>query len=1173
LFSEFNQQKHSEIMKNDLQKHALFRKIMKLTLHQLIILLILTGVSFGGTGISNAQDVLHKQLSLDIKDQPIKEVLSKIESKANVKFAYTREAIDSTDPISIKANNEKLYEVLDKLLKPRKINYQNIGQQIVLNKYLSLDIRNLLKDEDVQELLSGKVTTEDGDPIPGVNIVLKGTTTGMVTDIEGHYSLLVPDLSGTLIFSYIGYKSIEVPINGRTTIDVTLIEDVQRLGEVVVVGYNSQANKDITGSVSVVDMEALKSIPANSAAQALQGQSSGVNVINSGVPGGRSNINIRGISSFGDTQPLVLVDGVQADINDINASDIESMQVLKDAGAAAIYGVRGSNGVIIITTKKGKSGAPKLNYDTYYGMQLPLRGNVFNLLNSQDFARLTKVANPGTSLFKNGMPDFMYRGSGGSGVAMAGDAAVDPSKYFLDPFNSSNNYLIQEVNKLGTDWFHEIFKVAPMQNHNLTLSGGTDKSNYLLSLGYLNQQGTLIETFLKRYSARVNTEFKLKRNIRVGQNAYLFYRQNKDLSNGNPISWTYRTMPIIPVYDIKGNFGGTFAGPELGASSNPVAVQKNKLNDRSNSWNVVGNVYAEVDFLQHFTARTSFGGALENQYYTNFNFTRYNNTEGNNDPNSFNENALYNSNTIWTNTINYDNIFGNHNVKVMIGSEAIRNYGRSIGGSRTGFFSTDINYLVLNTGTENVTNYSNAYENTLFSLFSNLNYSYDDKYLLGLTVRRDGSSKFGSEKRYGVFPSFSAGWRISNESFMKNVDWVNDLKIKGSYGILGSQNNVSPDNAYSLYGGNFRNAYYDITGSSNSIQQGFFQTRIGNPNTKWEQNIISNLGFDATLLNYKVDFSFEYYKKSINGLLFSKPLPATVGGATPPTVNIGDIQNTGFDISARYEVELNTDLQFTIGTNVTTYKNKVVAIPGPGYFDAAGTQVLGNVVRNQEGEPVSSFFGYDVIGLFKDEDDVSSSPTQTDAAPGRFKYRDVNRDGTITPDDRTFIGNPNPDFTYGLNLGLNYRGFDFSAIFYGSEGNEVHNQILNYTHFFSGYAGGKSNVLLNAWTPENTNTNIPKIESQGSFSTSGVANSYYIEDGSYLRLKSLIFGYSIHPDILQKYSVNKLRLYVQAANLFTFTKYTGLDPELGGSSSAFGVDYAYYPNNEQSFLLGINVSF
>lgn len=1027
-----------------------------------------------------------------------------------------------------------------------------------------------------QTPVKGKVTAaDDQQPIAGASILLKGNTTnGTSTNADGTFTINAAP-GATLIVSYIGYVTQEIPVGNQTTISVVLTPSVTSLSEVVITGYSSERKKDITGSVSIVDMKALKSIPAGSAVQALQGQAAGVNVISSGAPGSPSNIFIRGISSFGNAQPLVLVDGVQAELNDVSADDIESMQVLKDAGAASIYGVRGSNGVIIVTTKKGKSGAPVITYDAYYGSQQPLKGNVFNLLNSQNFATLTKQAYPNTSLFQNGIPDFSYRGPGATGVGNAGSAAVDPSKYNFDAANPASNYLIQALNKSGTDWFHELFKTAPMTNHNLTASGGTDKSNYLVSLGYFNQQGTMIESYLKRYSARVNTQFKVKNNVRVGENMYVFYKQNPgfdNLSSGNPIAWTYRNMPVIPVYDIKGNYGGTFTGPELGSSSNPVAVQKNTVNNKSNTWDIVGNIFAEVDFLKHFTARTSIGGTIDNQYYTNFTFTPYNNSEGNTNPNSFAESALYNSTTMWTNTLTYLNTFGKHNLKVIAGSEAIRNYGRFLTGSSSGLFSTSFDYLSLSNGTTNITNASSAYNNTLFSVFGRADYSFDDKYLLGVTVRRDGSSRFGANRRYGVFPSFSAGWRVTGEEFMKNVTWLNDLKIRGSYGVLGSQNNVSPANAFTLFGGNFANAYYDITGAA-KLSQGFAQISIGNPNTGWEENIVTNIGFDASILNNKLDISLEYYKKSINGLLFTQPLPASAGGATAPTVNIGDIQNKGVDLAATYRGTVNNDLKFTIGANITTYKNEVVNIPNPGYFDAANTQNLGTVIRNQVGQPVSSFFGYKVLGLFQSDADVSTSPTQSGAAPGRFKYQDVNGDGQISAADRTFLGNPNPDFTYGLNLGVTYRNFDFSTTLFGSQGNEIYNTIKSFTHFFSTYVGAKSNDLLNAWSPTNTGSSIPKIESTGSFSSSGVSNSFYVEDGSFLKMRSLVIGYTVSPSTLKRLGINKLRVYAQGANLFTLTKYSGLDPEISGNSSAFGVDYANYPNNQKNFILGLNLSF
>lgn len=1027
---------------------------------------------------------------------------------------------------------------------------------------------------NAQSRISGKVLTSlDGKPLVGATVNIKNTSIIQLTDSDGTFTINAK-LGDVLAISYIGYRTQEITVKNQVYFAISLIPSENSLDQVIVIGYSGQRKKDITGSVSVVNIKALKSIPAGSAVQALQGQASGVNVISSGAPGGVSNIFIRGITSFGNTQPLVIVDGVQSDLNNISSEDVESIQVLKDAGAASIYGVRGANGVIVVTTKKGKIGRPTVSYDSYVSIQLPLPGNPLNLLDGENYARLSKIANPSTQLFANGLPDYIYAGPGVTGTAKAGDPAVDPSKYNLDLNNSAKNYLIQKVNKAGTNWFQETFDPALMTSHNLTVSGGTENATYLASLIYLNQQGTLLETNLKRYSARINTEFRVKKNIRVGENVYMYYRQNAgyvNLVENQAIQGIIRIKPIIPVYDIMGNFGGTFGGPELGDAENPVAQQKRAENNRNNSWNFVGNLYAEVDFLKHFTARTSFGGNLNNNYSLGFFFPPYNNSVGNSSANSLTENSGYNSNTIWTNTVSYSNIFGKHSVKLLTGSEAIRNYGRAQTGSRNGFYSTNFNYLLLGNGTSNIRNSSSAYENTLFSLFGRLDYTYNDKYLLAATIRRDGSSVFGSKSRYGVFPSVSLGWRLSRENFLKKIIWLNDLKLRASYGVLGSQNNVNPFNAFTLYGGSASTSYYDIGGTGNSAVQGFNQARIGNLNTSWEENIVTNIGLDATLFN-SLDVSVEYYKKSIKGLLFPQPLPAVVGLVNPPVINIGDIQNTGFDLSTNYRGSLSKNLQFNLGANVTTYKNKIIEIPGPGYFDA-GTSRTGDLIRNQKGESVSSFFGYEVIGLFQSDDDVAKSPTQDGAQPGRFKYRDINNDGKITTDDRVIFGSPNPDFTYGLNIGLNYKGFDFSTIYYGSQGNKILNNVRWWTDFFSTFTGAKSNILLDAWTPGNTNTSIPKIESASTFSNSGAPNSYYMENGSYFRLRSLIAGYTVNPGSLQKIGISKLRFYIQGTNLFTITKYSGLDPELGGSSSVFGVDYGNYPNNQKSFLFGLNVSF
>ena len=1081
------------------------------------------------------------KFNMSLENITVRKVFQEIEDKSEFIFLYSEKSVDVNRKVDVKVENETVSSILDQVFNGTNNYYEIHDRQIAIMSKDEPQISPFLNSTAnivQQKPITGKVTDSKGSPIPGVSVVVKGTATGTVTDNKGNYTLSDITVNSIIQFSFIGMESQEVVIGRESVYNITLSESVVGVDEVVVTGYSSQRKKDITGSVAIADIKAIKSLPSGSAVQTLQGQVSGVNVISSGAPGGSSNIFIRGITSFGNTQPLVLVDGVEGNLSDISANDIESIQVLKDAGAAAIYGVRGSNGVILVTTKKGKSGSTIVTYDAYFGMQYPLSGNPFNMLNSQDFSKLSKIAFPTSELFKSGLPDFLYTGPGVSGTGMAGDPAVDPAKYNFDVSDPGKNYLIQAVNKTGTDWFHEVFKPAPMQQHNLTISGGTDKSNYLFSLNYLNQQGTLINTFQKRYSARINTQYKIK-GIRVGENLYAFANENPgflEQSEGNTISNVYRQMPIIPVYDIKGNFGGMFAGPDLGNAQNPVAMQKRTVNNRSNTLTLVGNAYAEIDFLRNFTARTSVGGSIATRYDIAFAFNRYNDREGSTGLNSLDERSSYDRYLIWTNTISYNKIFGKHNVKVIGGIESNKYQGRGLEGFSAGFFSTDFDYLLLGNGTSLSYNSSTAYHSALFSLFSRLDYSFNDKYLVAATIRRDGSSKFGADKRYGIFPSVSLGWRLSNEPFMKKITWVNDLKIRSSYGILGSQNNVDPDNAFTLFGSSPRSSYYDITGSNTSSQQGFYQTRIGNSSTGWEENIVTNIGFDATILKNKIDLSFEYYKKSINGLLFTLPLPATVGSAAAPVVNIGDIQNKGFDISASYHANLGRDLLLKVGTNVTTYKNLVVKIPDPGYFDAA-TSRNGYLVRNQIGHPVSSFFGYDITGIFKDDADVANSPPQSQAAPGRFKYRDVSGDGKITTDDRTFIGNPNPDFTYGLNLEFNYKNFDLSAIFYGSEGNQVLNLVKWYTHFFAGFRSGKSNDLLNAWTPQNMNTNIPKIEAAGSFSTSGVPNSFYIENGSFLKLRSLIVGYTLKQTESQKLGINKLRLYLQATNLFTITKY------------------------------------
>ncbi len=929
----------------------------------------------------------------------------------------------------------------------------------------------------------------------------------------------------------------------------------------------------------------------------LQGQAAGVTVISSGSPGAESNIFIRGISSFGNTYPLIIVDGVEATLHDLNPNDIESVQVLKDAGAAAIYGVRGSNGVIVITTKRGKTGKPFVTYDGYYGTQRPLSGNVFNLLNPQELANALWQASITSGQVDTGthLPVSEQYGKGAQPVLpdyidpsgkFEGDPAVDPSLYNID-YSRGAIYQITKANKSGTDWYHAVFSPAPIQSHTVAASGGSDKSNYFFSVGYFNQQGTLLENYLKRYDVRVNTTFNVKNNVRIGENAYMFFKSSKNEGgpagnvNEGRINFVYREQSIIPLRDIKGNYAGS-AGKELGNSSSPYADLSRTDNDRYYNWDMVGNVFMEVDFLKHFTFRTQFGGTMDNYHYYNYTYHTYENSE-NNSSNSFTEGSAYNTTWTFTNSVTYNQTFAEkHALKIFAAEEAVNYSGRDVGGTSLTYFTDDPNYRTLRGGSGAPTNYSDEYKTTIFSIFGRLDYAYNDKYLLSGTVRRDGASNFGDTK-YGVFPSGSVGWRISQEDFMKNVAWLTDLKLRGSYGVLGSQINVGATNAQTLFGQSFAGSYYPITGSPTSITQGFYPQQIGNPATSWEKDKITNVGLDAVILHNKVDFTIEWYKKAISGLLFPDQVTViATGGASVPSINIGDVQNTGLDISATYHGSAGKDFKYNIGVNFTTYKSKVVSIPGTGgYFDDGGSRI-GNFVRNQVGHPISSFFGYKVIGFFQSADDVSKSPTQTDAAPGRFKYQDVNNDGKIDDNDRTFFGNPNPDFTYGLNLNANWKNLDFTLILYGSHGNEIINYTKYWIDFWASFQGNKSKDLLyNSWTPDRPNAKDAILENASTFSTNTVPNSYYLEKGSFLKCRSLVIGYSLSPAILKSIGFTKFRIYAQGANLFTITKYTGPDPEITGalnaqghpSSSAYGIDYGNYPNNQKNFIVGVSLTF
>jgi len=1058
-----------------------------------------------------------------------------------------------------------------------------------------------------QTRITGKVIgADDKQPVIGASVRIRGTTVGTVTDASGNFSITAKP-ADIISVSYLGYQSNDITVGSQTNLRITLSTTNSTLNEVVVTGYTTQRKQDITGAVATVNVTDAKKIPVTSSEQLLQGQASGVTVINQGAPGASSTVFVRGVTNFGNTTPLYVIDGVQTNnMSQVNPADIESISVLKDAGAAAIYGVAGGNGVIVVTTRKGKAGKTTLSYDAYYGDQEPLKGNVWHLMNPSQQSQLAYLAGSATdkALYPGGagtLPIYGYHGSTAAGAFGSGGVTNDPAieKYYkFDAANPGNDFLVQKFNQSGTDWFHEIFKRAPQQSHTLTASGGTDKSSFLYSLNYLNQQGTLIQTYEKRYTARVNTSFSVLNNVvRFGESGYAFYRENNGGSSyaqqqeGGTIAESFRALPLVPTYDIAGNYGGAYAGTAaLGNAINPFAAQKRSINDKGRTLNVQGTVFAEADFLKHFTARTAFSGNAGNGFYNSTGFNPYENYESHSNSNSYTEGALYYFNYNFTNTLQYRQIIGKHNISAFAGYEIKQTGGQQLQAFATDFFTLDPNYLTAGTTTLPTSislNTTQLFQPTSTqSVFGRVDYTYADKYLLGATIRRDGYSSFFPGRQYGTFPSVSLGWRISQEDFLKNVKGLNNLKLRGSYGSTGSNANIGGANIVNTYGSSFGASYYGINGGLSTITPGFYQYSLGNPRTTWETDKILNIGLDASLFNH-LDLDLEYYQKSISGLLFTLPLPSTVGGANAPTVNIGNVQNKGFDIAATYHSTIGNDFNFSIGTSITTYKNKITSIPAPGYFDTGGSRD-NLIVREQVGMPIGSFYGYQTKGIYQNAAQVASLPGYGGAAPGSFIYQDTNGDGKIDANDRTFIGNPNPNFTYGVNVNASYKRFDFTAMLYGSQGNKNFNYVKYWTDFYGTFTGGKNIDLLtkSAIVSNGVVTNPDATLPAASFSQplgSSTVSSFYVENGSFLKCRVASLGYTFDPNLLKSLAVTRLHVYFQVTNLFTITKYTGLDPEIvpsisnqgGGSrqSAAFGIDYGAYPNNQKQYILGVNLSF
>jgi TonB-linked SusC/RagA family outer membrane protein len=970
--------------------------------------------------------------------------------------------------------------------------------------------------------VSGIVTDDKSETLPGVNVRVKGTTIGTTTDVNGKYSIGVPT-GGTLIFSFIGYTDQEVNVGNRTSINIQLTNSSTSLNEVVVVGYGTQQKKDLTGAISVVRAKDIQKRQATTVAEALQGQASGIKVRGGGQPGSEAQIQIRGLKNLApNSNPLYVIDGLITTANrDFNPSDIESVQILKDASAAAIYGSRAANGVIIITTKKGKNGPMMVNFTGKTGIQTMPR---YDLAGTDEFAKL----------------NFM---------------AYDNAKVPRQDLQLQNN----------TNWQDVAFRTGNIQDYNASFSGGSDNGSYYVSGGYFSNKGTVISTDFNRINFRVNTQGR-KGIFTIGENLAISNAQANEIS-GNPIIDVIRLLPTIPVYDAA-NPGGYGYGNSSKANTfgtNPLAIAN--LEDRTNeNLRIRGNVFAELQLQPWLKFRTNVGIETSNDHYKYLKKDGFWTLNQAYDPAITNENRAQSTSGLIENILNFNKTFGKHVINAVGGQSYQRfNYAQISGTKRNILYNsnTDHYYDVLDNGNEPQTGgYRERWD--LISYFGRVEYSFDDKYLLNGVIRTDGSSRFGPDYKFGTFPSVSGAWRISKEDFFKS-SWINDLKLRASYGTVGSNNIGSYD--YIPFINTFPTVVF---GPDQTVQQGATQVRLANNDLRWETLIQQNYGFDATFLNNKLSVSAEYFISKTKDVLLAYPLLLTAGhSGTPPLVNGVTLGNRGFELSATYRNDSNP-FKYSAGVNFTTLNNKVLSL---GYNK--NKTYVGNTVT-EEGQPIGMWYVLQTDGLFQSQAEVDNyknsngTVIQPTAKAGDIRFKDNNGDGQITNDDKAVVGSPWAKYEIGLNLNASYKGFEFSMDWFASVGAKVFNGPRSVTDRFddnSNYRAG-----IQPWTPENPNTTTPRAYYGTTLNSRGDTDRW-LEDGSFARMKYIGITYNLPAPLAKKIGMTNVQVTLSAQNLLTITKYTGLDPEFSnGSVWEKGYDYGAFPNLK-TVSLGLNFGF
>jgi len=1031
-------------------------------------------------------------------------------------------------------------------------------------------------DSDLQQqAVRGTVTdSQTGEAMPGVNIVVRGTTTGAVTDVNGRYSISVPDPNAVLVFSFIGYVNQEAPVGGRSVVDIALVSELLELEEVVVVGYSTQTRKSLTGAVSAVSAEALAKETSSNAINRLQGKASGVDILTSRAPGASATITIRGLGTINNNSPLFVIDGVptKSGISQINPDEIESLTVLKDASSAAIYGARGANGVIIVTTKHGASGRAKISFSARTA--LSNFNNWYDLANTQEFGEIIWLEaknmglTPSSPIYGNGtqprIPDYIQPVG-----AMEGDPGTNPSTYNYSAKGNFNN--IMKANKEGTNWFKEITHTGVMQEYNLGISGGTENASYAVNLGYLTEKGIVKYTSFDRYSLRSNASAKATKWLTVGESLGLTFSngkgQRQEGHEWTPIGYCVRMISIIPVYDIKGNLGG--AGFTPYTANGPYAEAYNNRDDYEHTLRGLGNVFAEAQIIEGLRFKSLFGFD-----YLPFESKNISRAAPQDSGGSFSNGlSMSNSTSIqwnWTNTLNFTRLFADvHRVSLLLGTEAVSSTYTSTGGSRTSFFSEDVNYMYLSVGEANQTNSGSGSQVKWMSYFGRFNYDFKEKYLFEATFRRDGSSRFGANSRWGNFPAFSAAWRISQENFMANTsNFINDLKIRAGWGQSGNDE-VGNYNGFSTFSSDITNASYPITGSTKTPTVGFYATTFGNPDAKWETTTTTNIGLDIAVLKNTLSATIDVWQRKTSDMLYRVSIPMVNGAASAPSVNIGDMNNKGIDLNIDYRNKaLGGDLTYNVGLTLSRYKNEIEKISGKETEYISGSAFRYMVyTRAQAGSAYPEFYGLICDGIFQTNEEAQAYYPEYGGAyniAGHFKYRDLNGDEVINDKDRTYIGSPHPKFTAGLNADVSYKNFTLSAFFYSRYGNKIANYLRRF-YDFTQFSGQRSKLrLYKSWgspyLEDNKDAEMP-LADQSTYSM--YPSTYFLEDGSFLRLRTLQLSYTLPKTWSQKMTFSRMEAYVQASNLFTLTKYNGLDPEISVGGIDAGVDASQWPNTRQ----------